>query len=149
MDLPNGNLLVTEIGRRSAAELDLATGRILYRVPLPVVYPSDTQLTRAGHYLTVDYGRPGRVVVVTRTGSLVWSYGPAKGPGRLDHPSLAIELPNGNFLLNDDANHRVIVLSRRTKRIVWQYGVTGVPGRVAGYLRDPDGVDLKPPTFGR
>ena len=147
--LPNGHILLTEIGTRSASELDLATGRILYRVPLPVAYPSDTQPTRAGHYLVVDYSRPGKVVVVTRAGKVVWSYAPATGPGRLDHPSLALELPNGNFLLNDDYNHRVIVLSRETKRILWQYGVTGVPGRDPGYLRIPDGVDIRPATFGR
>lgn len=52
--LPNGHLLLTEIGTRSAAELDLASGRVLYHVPLPVAYPSDTQPTRAGHYLVVD-----------------------------------------------------------------------------------------------
>jgi DNA-binding beta-propeller fold protein YncE len=147
--LPNGNLLITEIGTRSAAELELATGRILYRVPLLVLYPSDTQLTRAGHYLVVDYSRLGKVVVVTRDGKVVWSYGPATGPGRLDHPSLALELPNGNFLLNDDFNHRVIVLGRSSKKILWQYGVTGVPGRAPGYLRVPDGVDVKPAAFGR
>ncbi len=147
--LANGNLLITEIGTRSATELELATGRILYRVPLPVAYPSDTQLTRAGEYLVVDYSRPGKAVVVTREGKTVWSYSPVSGTGRLDHPSLAIELPNGNFLLNDDHNHRVIVLSRKTKRILWQYGHTGIQGRAPGYLDDPDGVDVKPATFGR
>lgn len=146
--LANGHLLITEIGRRSAADLDPETGRILYRVPLPVDYPSDTQPTRSGDYLVADYSRPGKIVVVTRTGRVLWAYAPTKGPGRLDHPSLAIELPNGNILLNDDANHRVIVLSRRTKQILWQYGFTGMPGRQPGYLRDPDGVDLKPTTFG-
>lgn len=147
--LPNGNLLVTEIGRRSASELDLETGQLVLRIPLPVVYASDTQLTRHGEYLTVDYVRPGKVVVVSKTGKLLWSYAPKSGPGVLNHPSLAIELPNGNFLLNDDDNNRVVVLSRRTKRILWQYGVTGVAGRKPGYLKDPDGVDLKPASFGR
>ncbi|HET7264567.1 MAG TPA: PQQ-binding-like beta-propeller repeat protein [bacterium] len=147
--LPNGRLLVTEIGRHSASELDLATGQIVRRTPLPVVYASDTQLTRAGEYLTVDYVHPGKVVVVSRTGKLLWSYAPKSGPGVLNHPSLAVELPNGNILLNDDDNNRVIILNRQTKRIVWQYGVTGVAGRKPGYLKDPDGVDLKPASFGR
>jgi len=147
--LPNGHILVTEIGTRSAAELDPATGQILYRVPLHVPYPSDTQLTRDGQYLVVDYSRPGQVVVVDRSGKTTWSYGPRSGPGRLDHPSLALELPSGDFLLNDDLNHRVIVLSRATKQILWQYGKTGVPGRMPGYLHTPDGVDIKPQTFGR
>ncbi len=146
--LPGGRLLLTEIGTRSAAEMDLETGRILHRIPLHVDYPSDTQPTRAGQYLVVDYSRPGKVVIVDRSGKIVWSYGPTSGPGRLDHPSLALELPNGNLILNDDFNHRVIVLSRE-KTILWQYGVTGVPGRAPGYLHTPDGVDVKPATFGR
>lgn len=147
--LPNGNILVTEIGTRTASELDLATGRLLYHVPLPVAYPSDTQLTRAGEYLVVDYSRPGKIAIVRRNGHLLWSDAPARGPGRLDHPSLAIELPSGNLLLNDDYNHRVIVVARRDKRILWQYGETGRPGRAPGLLREPDGVDIKPPAFGR
>lgn len=146
--LPNGNLLVTEIGTRSAEEIDLATGAVLYRVLLPVAYPSDAQELSDGTYLVVDYSRPGRVVVVTRAGQTVWSYAPASGEGRLDHPSLAIRLPNGDFLLNDDFNDRVLVLGR-DKRILWQYGRTRAPGRAPGYLDDPDGVDLKPPSFGR
>lgn len=86
---------------------------------------------------------------MTRAGKTLWSYAPSSGPESLDHPSLALELPNGNFILNDDYNHRVLVLDRQTKRIIWQYGVTGVPGRAPGYLRIPDGVDIKPPAFGR
>jgi len=46
-------------------------------------------------------------------------------------------------------NQRVIVPDRTITRIVWQYGVTGVPGREPGYLRNPDGVDIKPAAFGR
>ena len=56
-----------------------------------------------------------------------------------------LPLPNGNVLVNDDYNDRVIVISRKTNRIVWQYGHDGVPGRAAGYLNNPDGVNLAPP----
>jgi len=56
-----------------------------------------------------------------------------------------LPLPNGNILVNDDYNDRVIVINPRTSRIVWQYGHYGVPGRGAGYLANPDGVDLAPP----
>jgi len=96
----------------------------------------------------VDYSWPGRVVVVTRAGRIVWSYAPASGDGRLDHPSLAIGLSNGDFLLNDDFHDRVLVLGR-DMHIRWQCGHTRVPGRAPGYLNDPGGVDLKPPSFGR
>ena len=56
-----------------------------------------------------------------------------------------LPLPNGDILLNDDFNHRVCVVDPATNRIVWQYGHTGKSGTAAGYLNDPDGVDLVPP----
>jgi hypothetical protein len=147
--LPNNHILVTEIGTQSAVELDPETGKLLYRVPLHVPYPSDAQLLRDGQYLIADYSRPGQIAVVSRSGKTTWLYAPRSGPGRLDHPSLAIELPSGNFLINDDYNHRVIVLSRSSKQILWQYGVTGIPGRTQGYLHTPDGVDVERRRFGR
>jgi len=54
----------------------------------------------------------------------------------------AIELPNGNVILNDDQRHRVVVTDRKTKEIVWQYGVTDRPGHAPGYLNYPDGLDV-------
>jgi hypothetical protein len=60
----------------------------------------------------------------------------------LDHPSLALELPNGNVIANDDMRHRVVVIERKTKEIVWQYGTTDSPGHVAGQLFFPDGMDI-------
>jgi len=48
-------------------------------------------------------------------------------------------------LVNDDHNDRVIVISTKTNRIIWQYGHDGLSGRAAGYLDNPDGVDLAPP----
>jgi hypothetical protein len=62
----------------------------------------------------------------------------------LDHPSLAIPLPDGTIALNDDYHHRVVVIDPRTNKIVWQYGHTGHPGRASGYLLGPDGIDLVP-----
>ena len=97
-----------------------------------------------GRYLVADYSDPGQVVIFTRTGRLVWRYRPA-GAAALNHPSLALPLPNGNILVNDDRNDRVIVISPKTNRIVWQYGHDSAPGRAAGYLDNPDGVDLAPP----
>jgi hypothetical protein len=82
--------------------------------------------------------------IFNRAGHALWRFRPG-GARALSHPSLALPLPNGNMLVNDDYNDRVIVIDRRTKRIVWQYGHRGVPGRAAGYLDDPDGVDMAPP----
>jgi hypothetical protein len=87
----------------------------------------------------VDYSQPGQVVEFDSSGHRLWRF------GGLNHPSLALPLPNGDILLNDDYNHRVIVIDPLTNRIVWQYGHKGVPGTAPGYLNDPDGVDLVPP----
>jgi hypothetical protein len=111
--------------------------------PPGVSYPSDTNEVSPGRYLIADYSDPGQVVIFTRTGQLVWRFRPAGAA--LNHPSLALPLPNGNILVNDDHNDRVIVISPKTNRIIWQYGHDGVPGRAAGYLDNPDGVDLAPP----
>jgi hypothetical protein len=56
------------------------------------------------------------------------------------------EPTNGDVLANDDANNRVIVVDPRTNRVVWQYGHTHVAGSGAGYLDNPDGLDLYPPN---
>jgi hypothetical protein len=84
------------------------------------------------------------MVIFNRWGHALWRFDPS-GRNALDMPSLALPLPNGDVIANDDANHRVIVVDRKTKRIVWQYGHTGVAGRSAGFLDNPDGIDLMPP----
>ena len=107
-------------------------------------YPSDTNEVRPGLFISVDYTDPGAIETFTADGRLVWRYAP-QGAQALNQPSLALPLPNGDILANDDANHRVIVVDPRTNRIVWQYGHTGVPGAGEGFLNNPDGVDLAPP----
>ena len=100
---------------------------------------------RPGLFLSADYVDPGAIETFTSTGKLQWRYARQDGPGALNQPSLALPLPNGYILANDDKNQRVIVIDPHTNRIVWQYGHTGVPGSGAGYLSNPDGVDLAPP----
>jgi hypothetical protein len=140
--LRRGGLLVTEIGGW-IDRLD-ARGRLVWSVRSPVAYPSDAQLLPSGRILVTSFTVPGRIVEVTRTGRLTWSFGAAHGANRLAKPSLAFRLPNGLIAANDDYNHRVIVIDPRRRRIVWQYGHTGVPGSGPGYLDKPDGLDLLP-----
>ena len=142
--LTDGHYLITEILGNWVDEMSLG-GRVYWSAHPPGVrYPSDTNEVSPGRYIVADYSYPGQVVIFTRTGRLVWRFRPA-GAAALDHPSLALPLPNGNILVNDDYNDRVIVISPKTNRIVWQYGHDRVPGRAAGYLDNPDGVDLAPP----
>jgi hypothetical protein len=137
--MTSGRYLVTEINGDWVDAVSL-TGHVYWSTNPPGVnYPSDTNEVFPGRYLTVDYSSPGQVVEFDAHGHLVWRF------GGLNHPSLALPLPNGDILVNDDYNHRVIVIDPVSHRIVWQYGHTGVPGRGSGYLNDPDGVDLMPP----
>jgi outer membrane protein assembly factor BamB len=137
--MSNGGYVVTEINGDWADGIG-ADGRLRWSAQAPgVLYPSDTNEVYPGCYLTADYSNPGQVVEFTTRGRLRWRF------GGLNQPSLAIPLPNGNILVNDDFNHRIIVIDPATNRIVWQYGHTGVAGRAPGYLNDPDGLDLVPP----
>jgi PQQ-like domain len=144
--LMGGGTLVTEIGGAWVDALS-RTGRLLWSTHPPgVYYPSDSNEVRRGLYVTVGWQSPGLLETFDRQGRLHWRYRPRAGAPALDHPSLALPLPNGDFLVNDDFNDRVIVVDPRTNRVVWQYGHTGVPGSAPGYLSRPDGMDLAPPA---
>jgi len=137
--MTDGNYLITEINGDWADEMSLGGAVSWAANPPGVLYPSDTNEVYPGRYLTVDYSDPGQVVEFTSTGHLLWRM------GGFNQPSLALPLPDGDILLNDDFNHRVCVVDPATNRIVWQYGHTGKSGSAPGYLYDPDGVDLVPP----
>jgi hypothetical protein len=110
----------------------------------PVVYPSDAQWLGDGKILLADYSSPGTVLIMTTKGTVLWRYVPRSGPGALDHPSLAIRLPNGLIAVNDDYRDRVVLIDPTTHRIVWQYGHTDVHGAGPGHLYTPDGMDFLP-----
>jgi len=142
--LPDGGMLVTEIGGNYVDRLS-ATGKLIFALPIPwVSYASDAQLLADGSVLLADYSWPGNIVRVSTQGQLLWRYTPTLASNVLNHPSLAIMLPNGLIAANDDWNHRVVLIDPIRQAIVWQYGVTGVPGSAPGYLYVPDGVDFHP-----
>ena len=142
--MADGNTVVTEIDGDWIDVLS-AQGRPLSDTHPPgFTYPSDTNEVRPGVFLSADYTSPGAIETFTPNGRLLWRYEPT-GSQALNHPSLALPLPNGDILANDDRNDRVIVIDPHTNRIVWQYGHTGQPGSMPGYLANPDGVDLAPP----
>jgi hypothetical protein len=141
--LPDGGMLVSEIGGAWIDRLD-ARGRLVWALPSPLQYPSDPQLLPNGDILVCDYTYPGRIVELDLHNHVVASFGSDFGPNVLNHPSLAIRLPNGLIALNDDWNHRVIIVDLRTQQILWQYGTTGYIGSAPGYLNTPDGIDFLP-----
>ncbi|HEU0318088.1 MAG TPA: hypothetical protein VFR49_12205, partial [Solirubrobacteraceae bacterium] len=97
-----------------------------------------------GRILLADYASPGHVLIINHRGRILWRYGPASGPASLDHPSLAMALPNGNIAVNDDFRQRVIVIDPRRNRIVWQYGRTDQSGTGPDRVNTPDGMDFIP-----
>jgi hypothetical protein len=142
--MANGDTAITEINGDWLDVLAPDGTPVLATHPPGFTYPSDTNQVRPGLFLSVDYTDPGAIETFTNTGELRWRYEPTGGAA-LNQPSLALPLPNGDILANDDKNDRVIVVDPRTNRIVWQYGHTRVPGSREGFLSNPDGVDLAPP----
>ncbi len=142
--MDNGHYLVTEINGDWVDEMDLSGTVYASWHPPGVSYPSDTNEVRPGTYLTVDYSSPGQIETFDGQGRLLWRYRPA-GAASLDHPSLALPLPNGDVIATDDANSRVIVVNPTSGAVVWQYGVRGQPGDAPGLLNAVDGLDLAPP----
>jgi len=140
--LADGGVLITEIGGW-IDRLD-RNGNLVYTVRTPTAYPSDAQLLRNGELLVAGFNTPGRVDVLSPSGAIEWTYGPASGPGSLDRPSLAVRWPNGMIAVTEDWHHRIVVIDPKTKRIVWQYGHFGIASSAAGYLSKPDGLDLLP-----
>lgn len=141
----DGHYLVTEINGDWVDEVDLQ-GHVSWSAHPPgESYPSDTNEVSPGVYLSTSYTKPGVIEEFDQAGQALWVYQPRPGAAVLDHPSLALPLPNGMILANDDFNHRVIVIDPSTDQTVWQYGHTGAAGVGPGYLNDPDGVDLMPP----
>ncbi len=142
--MANGDTAVTEINGDWLDVLSPDGRAVAVTHPPGFTYPSDTNELRPGIFLSADYTDPGALEAFTAGGRLLWRYEP-KGRRALDRPSLALPLPNGDVLANDDGNDRVIVVDPHTDKIVWQYGHTHVPGSGEGFLSNPDGVDLAPP----
>jgi hypothetical protein len=145
--LPDGGVLVSEINGSWIDDIG-PSGQLRFAFRAPVGYPSDPQPLPGGRILLADYSNPGHILILDRTGKVLWRYGPTRGYERLDHPSLAMALPNGDIVVNDDYRDRVVVIDPRVNRIVWQYGHTDVSGTAPGYLRTPDGMDFIPATLG-
>ncbi len=138
--LANGDTLVSTIRNHSVVELN-PQWQPIFSMALPIAYPSDPQPTAAGNILVASYANPGKIIEITRQGNVAWEFD-GVGTTTLNKPSLAIELPNGNVLSNDDFNHRVIVIDKQTKQIIWQYGATGKPGNGPDQLNTPDGLSI-------
>ena len=65
--LPDGGLLVTVIHGSRVVRLS-ATGKVIFDIHVPIVYPSDAQLLANGNVVVAGYTNPGEVIEVTSAG---------------------------------------------------------------------------------
>jgi outer membrane protein assembly factor BamB len=139
----NGDFLITEIPDAWITRLS-PDGHVVWSVRAPHMrYPSDARAAADGNIIVADFVKPGGAVIFNpQTGKVVWEYRVPEGEKALDHPSLAVELPTGDILLNDDHRERVLVIDRQTKEFIWQYGTTDTRGHTPGLLWYPDSVDI-------
>jgi hypothetical protein len=150
----DGNVLITNVGNDAVAnshsvEEVTPSGRILWRMALPLQYPSDALKLPGGSLLVADWVKPGRIYLFGPQGHVRWLYAPT-GSQALNHPSSAQLLENGDVLICDDHNDRIVVVQPTgptSGRIVWQYGQTGVPGTGPGHLDDASGVITVTPSL--
>jgi hypothetical protein len=141
--MPDGGVLISEINGSWIDDV-ARDGHLRWAVQAPVAYPSDPQLLPDGKILLADYTRPGGVLIMNRFGHVSWRYQPSSGFAMLDHPSLALPLPNGDIAVNDDFRDRVVIIDPRKNAIVWQYGHANQPGTGPDHLHIPDGLDFVP-----
>ena len=67
-------------------------GKLRWAVQAPVSYPSDPQLLGPNRILLADYANPGHAIIMTRTGRVLWRYGPPQRARRA-RPSVARDAP--------------------------------------------------------
>src|SRR5436309_2676124 len=68
--LPDGGLLVTEIGPPGWIDHLSREGTLVWSMRSPISYPSDAQLLPNGRILVVGFTDPGRIVEMTRSGRI-------------------------------------------------------------------------------
>jgi outer membrane protein assembly factor BamB len=143
----SGNLLITDQYNNRVIEIDPTTKSIVWSFgtgnsqncnPGPGAIIGSNDAERLANDLTLMAGTgipPGvpntkactdnRVIVVDKSGNIVWQYGQAgvtgSGPNQLNIPVFAIQLPNQDYLIVDQGNNRVIEVNN-AKNIVWSYG---------------------------
>ncbi|MEO9321610.1 MAG: PQQ-binding-like beta-propeller repeat protein [Nitrososphaera sp.] len=160
-----GNLLITDQFNNRVIEVDPATKQIVWSFgsgnsnlcnpgPHSVIGSNDAERLGDGLTLIAGTGIPpgvngttacadNRVIVVDQAGNIVWQYGQAgvagNGTNLLNVPVFAIQTPNHDIMITDQANNRVIEVNK-AKNVVWSYGPTSGPGA----LNSPNSAELLP-----
>jgi hypothetical protein len=158
-----GNILITDQFNNRVIEVNPLTKQIVWSFgsgnatlcnpgPGAVMGPNYAERLSGGLTLIAGTGVPSgvpgttacadnRVFVVNQAGGIVWQYGQAgmtgSGPNLLNVPTSAIQLPNHDILITDQANNRVIEVALNHS-IVWSYA----PTNGTGALNSPNSAEL-------
>jgi hypothetical protein len=158
-----GNVLITDQFNNRVIEVNPLTKQIVWSFgsgnstlcnpgPGAIIGVNDAERLAGGITLMAGTGIPSgipgttacvdnRVIAVNPSGKIIWQYGQAgktgSGPNLLNVPVFAIQLPNHNFLITDQANNRVIEVNSHHK-VVWSYG----PANGSGALNGPNSALL-------
>jgi hypothetical protein len=93
----------------------------------------------SGNYLVSD-SNGHRVVEITESGGIEWSYGTyltvGSGQGQLNHPRAQHVAGAANVLIADSDNNRVLEVRKADNSVVWQYG--GSVGSGPNQLKQPN-----------
>jgi hypothetical protein len=141
--LPNGNVLVTEVGTSRIIEVD-REGKIAKEIKLTTTEQKPhnqfrgTRKLANGHYLVCFKGE-GKVVELDGDGKVLRE---VKVPG---DPHEVVQLPNKNLLITCGDGHKVEEVDPQDK-VVWELNENDLPGNplrlMAGCQRLPSGNTL-------
>ena len=171
------HILIADQFNNRVIEVDPETHRVLWHfgdgsdIPGPHSVVGTNDAERFGSYTLIsgtgtppsDPALPGcstpsvgcadnRVLIVNRSGRVIWQYGKAGVTGadrdELNTPVQAAFLsgfpghPGFHVIIADQGNARVIVVDLFSKDIVWQYGMTGITGAGENQLNNPNSAEV-------
>jgi outer membrane protein assembly factor BamB len=151
-----GNVLITDQFNNRVIEVNPMNGKIVWSygsndpndmtpVAGHIIAPNWAERLSGGLTIIAGTGTSqvpdNRVIVVNQCGVIVWQYGQGgvagNGPNQLNVPVCAIQLPNHDILITDQANNRIIEVNL-LHQIVWSYGPASGPGA----LNSPNSAEL-------
>jgi outer membrane protein assembly factor BamB len=95
--------------------------------------------------LIADRGN-NRLLVLSDTGRITWSYptaGSPPPPGGFVYPDDAFFARHGTEIISNEENNETIVeIAYPSGRVIWSYGHPGQAGSAPGYLSNPDDAYL-------
>lgn len=127
-------ILITDTLEKKLLLVDRATQNIVWEWAKPDAKWLQHAFPTAEGTFVLEDRQKNEVFEVNRQGEILWTLSDLADGSRLQHPTDAAKLGNGNVLIADAGHNRIIEVRPRTGEIVWQYGA-GKPtsGTSAGF----------------